>query len=41
MKQGSQPSGAASAEPMLDFGAEGATASPTSPRSLTSLKCMV
>ena len=31
MKQGSQPSGAASAEPVLDFGAEGATASPTSP----------
>lgn len=31
MYQGSQPSGAASAEPMLDFGAEGATASPTSP----------
>ena len=31
MNQGSQPSGAASAEPMLDFGAEGATASPTSP----------
>lgn len=30
MKQGSQPSGAASAEPMLDFGAEGAAASPTS-----------
>ena len=31
MKQGSQPSGTASAEPMLDFGAEGAAASPTSP----------
>ena len=31
MKSGGQPSGAASAEPMLDFGAEGAAASPTSP----------
>lgn len=31
MMQGSQPSGTASAEPMLDLGAEGAAASPTSP----------